>query len=222
MEDLPSPEKLKYVWKSPYDFNNTFAVPHVYALTYNGTIKYVGQSTGTRANYYTGGVIPRRKKVKGIKGVLEFCTIEELNSKEIYYIDKLKPEYNICSGGQNRLLGDQNPARRPEVRRLISEKRKGSTATEATRIKLREAKLRNPTKHWKGIKQDKLITDKIKQTYSKKYQNKYKKIEELILKGWYVKEIVRELSVSSATIAKVKKQLGLSGKHNRKRKEKRS
>lgn len=218
MADLPSPEKFKHVWKSPYDFNNTFAIPHVYALTYNGIIKYVGQSTGTRANYYTGGVIPRRKQVKGIKGVLEFCTIEELNSKERYYIDKFKPKYNICSGGQNRLLGDQNPAKRPEVRKLISERLKGSKATEATKIKLREAKLRNPTKYWKDKKRDKLTIDKMKQTYNKKYQDKYKKIEELILKGWYVKEIIKELSVSSATIAKVKKQLGLSGRHSRGRK----
>lgn len=189
---------------------------------YNGTIKYVGQSTGTRANYYTGGVIPRRKKVKGIKGVLEFCTIEELNSKEIYYINKMKPKYNICSGGQNKLLGDQNPAKSPEVRRLISKRLKGRITTEATKIKQREAKLKNPTKHWEGKKRDEQTIDKIKETYSKKYQDKYKKIEELILKEWYVKEIVEELSVSSATIAKVKKQLGLSRKHNRKQRAKRS
>ena len=33
------------------------------------------------------------------KTVLEFCPVEELGEKEIYYIAKLKPEYNLTKGG---------------------------------------------------------------------------------------------------------------------------
>ena len=33
------------------------------------------------------------------KTVLEFCPIEELDEKEIYYIAELKPEYNLSKGG---------------------------------------------------------------------------------------------------------------------------
>ena len=31
--------------------------------------------------------------------ILEECSIEQLNEKERYYIDKFKPEYNVCAGG---------------------------------------------------------------------------------------------------------------------------
>ena len=33
------------------------------------------------------------------KTVLEFCPVEELDEKEIYYIAELKPEYNLSEGG---------------------------------------------------------------------------------------------------------------------------
>lgn len=33
------------------------------------------------------------------KTVLEFCPVEELDEKEIYYIAELKPEYNLAKGG---------------------------------------------------------------------------------------------------------------------------
>lgn len=33
------------------------------------------------------------------KIVLEFCPVEELDEKEIYYIAELKPEYNLTEGG---------------------------------------------------------------------------------------------------------------------------
>ena len=36
------------------------------------------------------------------KTVLEFCPVEELDEKEIYYIAKLKPEYNLAKGGEGR------------------------------------------------------------------------------------------------------------------------
>lgn len=35
------------------------------------------------------------------KTVLEFCPVEELDEKEIYYIAKLKPEYNLTEGGDS-------------------------------------------------------------------------------------------------------------------------
>ena len=34
------------------------------------------------------------------KTVLEFCPVEKLDEKEIYYIAKLKPEYNLAKGGE--------------------------------------------------------------------------------------------------------------------------
>ena len=35
------------------------------------------------------------------KTVLEFCPVEELDEKEIYYIAELKPEYNLTEGGDS-------------------------------------------------------------------------------------------------------------------------
>ena len=39
------------------------------------------------------------------KTVLEFCPVEELDDKEIHYIAKLKPEYNLSKGGKSGLRG---------------------------------------------------------------------------------------------------------------------
>ncbi|MBR5912782.1 MAG: GIY-YIG nuclease family protein [Selenomonadaceae bacterium] len=39
------------------------------------------------------------------KEILEFCPVEELDEKEIYYIAKIKPEYNVSKGGKFGLRG---------------------------------------------------------------------------------------------------------------------
>lgn len=37
--------------------------------------------------------------------VLEYCTPEELNEKEMFYIETLNPEYNISAGGESGMRG---------------------------------------------------------------------------------------------------------------------
>lgn len=39
------------------------------------------------------------------KEILEFCPVEELDEKEIFYIETLSPEYNISKGGQSGMRG---------------------------------------------------------------------------------------------------------------------
>ena len=89
--------------------------------------------------------------------ILEECTIENLDRKEIFYIEKLQPEYNISLGGQ----GAKGHSVSEDVRKILSEKSKeqwdnlseegkrkriinnlkgpakGHSVSEETRIKLR-------------------------------------------------------------------------------------
>lgn len=93
--------------------------------------------------------------------VLEECSLEELNTKERYYISELKPEYNVCAGGigPNGLhLTDEEKERSrqaakkqwaditEEQKRHVIEKqligpRKGHEVSAETREKLRKANL---------------------------------------------------------------------------------
>lgn len=93
--------------------------------------------------------------------ILEECSIEQLNEKERYYIDKFKPEYNICAGGlgPNGLhLSDEEKERSrraakkqweelsPEQKQHVIDKQltgpaKGHKVSAETREKLRKANL---------------------------------------------------------------------------------
>lgn len=217
IHELPDPTTFKYKWKSPYDFNNTFSKPHIYALSYNGVIKYVGKSNGTKSNYFTGGTIPNKISAISIKGVLEFVEVDKLDEAEITWIKKLKPKFNISLGGQGGLIGELNPSKRPEVKKKISEASRGRIHTAESKNKMREAKLKNPVKAHLNTKRDKNTIEKIKESHKKRNKLKHDKIRQLIQEGYYVSEIIKLLKVSTATIAKIKKELNVQYLHNRKR-----
>lgn len=65
------------------------------------------------------------------KTVLEFCLVEELDEKEIQYIAKLKPEYNLTEGGDS-LTGYKHS---PETKELLKQLAKKQWADEE-RLKL--------------------------------------------------------------------------------------
>ena len=215
INDLPDPNTFKYKWRSPYDYNNTFTRPHIYALTYKGIIKYIGKSKGTKNNYYTGGVIPNKINDIGIKGVLEFVPEEKLDEAEIFWIDKVKPKFNIAKGGQGGLSGECNPAKRPEVREKIGNSSRNRKPSKESREKMRQAKLKNPVKAHLNTKRSELTKQKIKESHKKRNETKHNKIKELIKKGYYNSEIVKKLRTSSATVTKIKKELNLTAVHNR-------
>lgn len=52
--------------------------------------------------------------------ILEECKLEELDEKEIYWISKLKPEYNMNDGGK----GNKGHKVKPEIKLLLKEKGK--------------------------------------------------------------------------------------------------
>jgi len=60
------------------------------------------------------------------KSILEFCPVEELDKKEIYYIAKLKPEYNLSKGGG----GTKGCKQSPETIELLRQAAKKQWADE--------------------------------------------------------------------------------------------
>lgn len=86
---------------------------------------YVGQSINDDPSYKGGGKILRlafkkygRQNFK--KEILEYCEVEKLDLREIYYIDLLNPTYNIEPGGQRK-----GKPRSKEVGLAISKANKG-------------------------------------------------------------------------------------------------
>jgi len=122
--------------------------------------------------------------------VLEECDLESLNEREIYYIEKIKPEYNRTKGGDGASGHHVSEATRQILRekakaqweRLSEEqkqlvintqlignrkgvKRPSRKLSEETKQKLREFNL--------GRKQSKETIEKRKQTFIEKKKNGY-------------------------------------------------
>lgn len=117
----------------------------IYKITnlLNGKI-YVGQDSKNNSNYFGSGTLIRKAikkygKENFKKEILEKCScVEELNEKEVYWIDKLKSKskhigYNITCGG--------SPTPDEEYRRKVGFVHKGKIVSEATRKLQSEAHL---------------------------------------------------------------------------------
>ena len=154
---------------------------------------YIGQDSKNNTKYLGSGTLLKRAIAKYgidnfIKEVLEVCiSKEELDKKEIFWIEKLKPVYNIAKGGSGgdtlsahpnlesiktklkgrvsyhkgkkrpEQSGENNPAKRPEVRE-----------------KIRQAKLENPTQMFGDTNPAKRleVRDKISKNISKSWENR--------------------------------------------------
>jgi group I intron endonuclease len=118
---------------------------------------YIGQDSKNDPTYLGSGILLHRAIKKHgqpnfKKEIIEYCNNKiQLNEREIFWIDELKPIYNIAKGGgggdtisnhpdydniikkfkqrpprriseleKDRQRGDNNPAKRPEVRKKIS------------------------------------------------------------------------------------------------------
>lgn len=148
--------------KNGYLGSPDFVEPHIYGLSFNGQLVYVGKSCGGKKGYFSGGVIPNKiGKDRFIKGVIEYCDVEKLNEKEVFWISKIQPRFNIAKGGDGGLIGDANPSKREDVREKISRANKGRVFSQEHKQKLREAKLKNPTRYWFGKERTKETKEKI-------------------------------------------------------------
>jgi len=159
--------------KNGYLGSPDFVEPHIYALLFNGKIAYIGKSSGGKRGYFTGGVIPNKiGKDKFIKGVIEYCQIEQLNDREIYWINKYSPRFNLALGGQGGLIGDANPAKRAEVREKISKAMKNKKLSDKHKQKLKEAKLNSPVRYWQGRNRPEETKIKVSEGLKRYYENK--------------------------------------------------
>lgn len=121
------------------------------------------------------------------KEILELCSIDKLDEREIYYIATLKPEYNVSKGGYNGMRGYKPPPevrekyrqaaikewqnKTPEEKEFIIKNNlkgpaKGHIVSEETREKLRQANL--------GKKQsEETIRKRVKSLKGRKRENSY-------------------------------------------------
>lgn len=151
--------------------------------------------------------------------VIELCDKEQLLIKEQYYIDTLKPEYNICLIAGNSLgvkrseeykekqreiqTGLKHIPHSEETKRKISESNKGrqnsKESIESQRQKLLCRKYEN-TKSWIESKQK-----QFKEKGSKKLQySQVQEIKELFNSKLSLKEIAIKFNISISTVKAIK------------------
>lgn len=77
--------------------------------------RYIGQSTDIKRRFYEHRCISHESNIHLKRAlnkygkenfkyeILELCAEEELDEREVYYINAVKPEYNVSTGGQRSL-----------------------------------------------------------------------------------------------------------------------
>ncbi len=118
----------------------------------NGKI-YIGKTVKSlsrrRTEHHTGientdnvfkgfkGALQKYGKEQFVWEILEECPIEELNSREVHYIEDHKSYmkgvgYNLTKGGDGAPYGDLNPSKRPDVKEKLRLANTGYKHTEDT------------------------------------------------------------------------------------------
>ena len=155
--------------------------PIIYKTTnlVNGKI-YIGQDRYNNPKYLGSGTALcnaikkyRRKNFK--KEILEQCTLEELNEREVYWItfyDSMNPEvgYNLTSGGKQRCFFSE------ESKKKISDGNKGKIRTEEFKNKQRQNRHSDEAKILIGLAaKGRTKSDITKQKLSDAHKGKSKK-----------------------------------------------
>lgn len=159
--------------------------------------KYIGQSKNIEQRLKDHKLVSREKNILlkralikyGVQNfdyeVIEICDLEKLDEREIYWINKLKPEYNLDKGGK----GSLGHAVTPETRKILKEKGKEfwNNLDEETKKKIINQNLKRPKighkvseetrkklrQHNLGKKQSKETIEKRKQTMIEKKKKGY-------------------------------------------------
>lgn len=138
--------------------------PYIYALTYKGIISYIGLHNGKDPYYFSGGVIPRRMgKDKFIKGILEYCTIDNIVDLEIYYIKLYNPKFNLTSGGERTSCGSKHSLSTIEKRKESFSKNISHINSLSERCKMLNSKNNPCVKHEMRCVTDGLVFDSIRE-----------------------------------------------------------
>ena len=120
-----------------------FYEPVIYQTSYNNK-KYIGQHIGNGRDYVGGGVIIKDIIKSGNKHKLNTKVIEyvkdvnQLDEREIYWIEKLKPELNLAPGGEG---GDRSMFFTPEISKSKSDKMKAFVRSKEWCDNIRKSKL---------------------------------------------------------------------------------
>jgi len=108
-----------------------FDRPVIYGTSYKGKL-YIGKHIGSGRDYVGSGriisnILKSNKEQYLITGIIEYVdNIEKLNEREIYWIEKLKPELNLTTGGDGFAYGEKNPSHRLDVKEKVRKKLIGS------------------------------------------------------------------------------------------------
>lgn len=155
--------------------------PYIYLVkNLKGKVVYIGQQLGTKSieNYKGSGLLLNRAYKKYgedyfIRGIIEECSLEELNNKETYYINyyntKFPHGYNLTDGGEGL---------------------KGYKFTNKHCLKISKNKIgqKYPKEHGEKIRQSKLGKKRDQKTINKIIITKASKhniLPNLTLKGRY-------------------------------------
>ena len=108
---------------------------------------YIGQDSNNNPNYLGSGLLLKRAIDKYgidnfVKEILEQCNSKkELNEKEIFWINALKPDYNIAKGGS----GGDTYTNNPNLE-LIKNKHKGRVSFHKGKKRPKQTGENNPAK----------------------------------------------------------------------------
>ncbi len=165
-------ETLQVSWPVPYlvlIFGQSCAIIYpevrfvssgIYRITntVNGHF-YIGQSRNIKRRWYLHKnnatktkkhytVLEKAFKKYGIEAfafeIIEFCSVDDLDSREMFYISKMHPQYNMNSGG----AGNNDYVCREETKKLLSTygKRQWDNYDEETKKKIVQSQLTGPRK----------------------------------------------------------------------------
>ena len=138
---IPDPTGNRYMPKSSIVYQNL-------------KIKFsINQQRPKNRSWYTNGVLNKLVKHSssppvGFTPGRTFSQAHKDSLKGISKTEEQKQKQSQSMKGKSGLLGEKNPATRPEVKAKISQSRKGSRASEETKGKMRASKLgkkRGPT-----------------------------------------------------------------------------
>ena len=187
---------------------------------------YIGQTRQKNNRYYTGSGIRITNAIKKYGGenfvveVLENVdSVDKLDEREIYWISKMKPKYNISPGGltQDAVMGGKSHLgmkRSKEVKENISN---GVRNSKLHKEVMRSKEVRDKiSKAISPISKELWKSDEYREKQKLAHQNYYKEnpkvkkedIERLLTTDKSVTEIIYELGVSFPTYYKYKKQYG--------------
>ncbi len=108
--------------------------------------------------------------------ILERCSREELSEREIYWIAKLKPDYNIAKGGEGGDTFTNNP-NKDIIREKIRKIHKGRKNTQETRRRMSEVRMgiKFTEEHKKNLciaRRKRVTTEETKRRMSKAMKGK--------------------------------------------------